>query len=214
MTKTFSPVCLGIVVFAAITAMVFLAGATYAGVPCAGTSDGIATPDRGTYRPASDTDVVTVTVNVRDCYGTPLRDHWVVVDPIIVDVDPGPGYKPGHCFCPGEAPASCLTDITGTCSVTFSHFGGCDTKSGDGGDCGLQFSIVSEGVELGPSNRITTASPDTDADCDVDLQDFIFFATAYLGDEWCVDFDWDGDVDLQDFIAFAGSYLHLCPEER
>jgi hypothetical protein len=153
--------------------------------------------------------MVTVTVVVRDCYGTPLPGVWVVVDPIIV---PGVG-DPGHCFCPGEAPDSCLTDGTGTCSVTFHDFGGCDPKSGDGGDCGLQFSAVAEGVELGPSNRITTASPDADADCDVDLQDFIFFATVYLDvpPECCSDYDCDGDVDLQDFIAFAIHYLHACP---
>jgi hypothetical protein len=196
---------------AGIAAMVLLAGAANAGVPCAGTSEVIATPDCGAYCPASDMDIVTVTVVVRDCYGTPLPGVWVVVDPIIEDADPGPGYRPGHCFCPGEAPDSCQTDVTGTCSVTFHQFGGCDTRAVDGGDCGLQFSAVSEGVELGPSNRITTASPDTDADCDVDLQDFIFFAGVYLTDECCCDFDCDGDVDLQDFIAFAGHYLHVCP---
>jgi hypothetical protein len=95
--------------------------------------------------------------------------------------------------------------------VTFSDFGGCDTKSGDGGNCTLQFSAVCQGVELGPSNFIVTASPDADADCDVDLQDFIFFAGVYLGNECCADYDCDGDVDLQDFITFAGHYLHGCP---
>lgn len=192
---------------AGIAAMVLLAGAAYAGVPCAGTSTVVATPDCGAYCPASDMDTVTVTVCVRDCYGTPLPGVWVVVDPIIV---PGVG-DPGHCFCPGEAPDSCLTDIAGCCFVTFSDFGGCNTKSGDGGDCGLEFSAVSEGVELGPSNRITTASPDADANCIVNLQDFIFFAGVYLGDECCADYDCNGVVNLQDFIAFAGHYLHACP---
>jgi len=205
MSKTLSSVCLGIVVSAGIAAMVLLAGAVYAGVPCAGTTTVVATLGGGTYRAASDMDVVTVTVCIRDCYGTPLRSLWVVVDPIIINN--------GHCFCPGEAPDTCLTDALGCCSVTFHDFGGCGTKSGDGGDCGLQFSAVwqGQGYELGPSNRISRASPDTDADCDVDLQDFIFFAGVYLSDECCCDFDSDGDVDLQDFITFAGHYLHLCP---
>jgi hypothetical protein len=211
MARSFRPVWLSVVMLAVIAAVLVPGGPAWAGVPCAGTSEGIATPDRGAYSPAGGTkfltmsimDTMTVTANVRDCYGAPLPGRWVVVDPIIVNS--------GHCFCHDEAPESCLTDINGTCSVTFSHFGGCDTKSGDGGDCGLQFSVVSEGVELGPTNRVTTASPDTDADCDVDLQDFIFFASVYLGDEWCVDFDSDGDVDLQDFITFAGHYLDVCP---
>jgi hypothetical protein len=78
MTKAFPPVCLGIIVFAGIAAMVLLAGAACAGVPCPCTSVVVATPDCGAYSPASDmdmvtvtaVDVVTVTVSVRDCYGT------------------------------------------------------------------------------------------------------------------------------------------------
>jgi hypothetical protein len=217
MSKALSPICLCIVVLAGIAASALPVGAESAGVPHHGMSDAIATPDHGAYCPGSDKDgdedVLTVTVNVRDCYGIPLPGRLVVVNPIIVDVDSGPGYKPGHCFCSGEAPESCMTDVNGTCSVTFSNFGGCDTKTGDGGDCGLQFSTVCQGVELGPTNRVTTASPDTDADCDVDLMDFIFFASVYLGDEWCVDFDYDGDVDLMDFIKFAGYYLRSCEQE-
>ena len=182
---------------AGIAATVLLAGGAYAGVPCAGASDVIATPDCGAYCPASDMDTVTVTVTVRDCYGTPLPGLTVVVTPM---------DDTTHCFCPGEAPDSCVTDVTGTCSVTFSDFGGCD-----GADCGLEFSAVCDGVELGPSNRITTASPDADADCDVDLMDFIYFAGVYLTDDCCADYDCDGDVDLMDFIAFAAHYLHVCP---
>jgi hypothetical protein len=194
---------------AGIAAMVLLAGAAYAGVPCAGASTVVATPDCGAYCPASDMDTVTVTVCVMDCYGTPLPGLWVVVDPIIVQY--GDPLRDGHCFCPGEAPDSCLTGIDGCCYVKFSDFGGCDGKSEDGGDCGLEFSAVCEGVELGPSNRITTASPDGDADCDVDLMDFIYFAGVYGSDACCADYDCDGDVDLMDFISFAGHYGHICP---
>jgi hypothetical protein len=187
---------------AGIAAMVLLAGGAYAGVPCAAASEVIATPDCGSYCPAGDMDTVTVTVAVKDCYGTPLPGLWVVVYPL---------DDTTHCFCPGEAPDSCQTDGTGTCSVTFSDFGGCDTKSGDGGDCGLEFGATCQGVVLNPSNRITTASPDGDADCDVDLMDFIYFASVYHGDECCSDYDCDGDVDLMDFIAFAAHYHHACP---
>jgi hypothetical protein len=189
---------------AGIAAMVLLAGVAYAGVPCAGTSSVIASPDCGAYCPASDMDILTVEVTVRDCYGTPLAGYVVTVDPIIEMCGDPPA--PGHCFCPGEAPKTCITDIDGYCSVTFSDFGGCDST-----DCGLEFSAICEGVELGPSNRVTTASPDSDADCDVDLMDFIYFAGVYLTDDCCADYDCDGDVDLMDFIEFAGHYLHVCP---
>jgi hypothetical protein len=203
MTKTFSPVCFGIVVLAGIATMVLPGGAACA-VPCAGTSTVIATPDCGAYCPAGDMDMVTVTVTVRDCYGTPLPGLAVVVEPIIGMYGDPP--SPGHCFCPGEEAKTCITDASATCSVNFSDFGGCD-----GDDCGLEFSAVCEGIELGPSNRIITASPDANADCQVNLIDFISFATMYITGECCGDYDCDGIIILTDFIVFASHYTHHCP---
>jgi hypothetical protein len=190
--------------FAGVAATLLLAGAVYAGIPCNGTSSVVASPDCGAYCPASDMDVVTVTVTVKDCYDVPLEGKLVTVSPIIVQYGDPP--RDGHCFCPGEVPQTCTTDANGVCSVTFHNFGGCD-----GDDCGLEFQAVVDGVVLGPSNRIITASPDSDADCDVDLADFIYFAGVYLSDDCCADYDCDGDVDLADFITFAGHYLHACP---
>ena len=203
MSKSLSPVCFCLVVFGAISATVLLATHAYAGVPCAGTSDVVVTAGCGSYCPEGDMDTVMVTVTLRDCYGTPLAGRWVEIEPIIEDST--------HYFCPLESPVLRLTDTEGRCDATFNNFGGCDTRSGDGGDCGLEFSAECETTELGPSNRITTASPDADADGDVDLQDFIYFASVYGTDECCCDFDCDSDVDLQDFIKFAGHYGHKCP---
>ena len=183
---------------AGIAAVVLLAGGAYAGVPCAGTSSVNAAPPCGAYCPESDMGIVTVTVVVRDCYGTILPGVEVLVEPIIV--------AGGHCFCPGEEAKTCTTDVTGTCTVTFHNFGGCD-----GVDCGLEFQATAEGVVLGPSNRIITASPDTDASCVVDLTDFIYFAGVYQTTDCCCDFDCTGLVDLSDFIAFATHYQHRCP---
>jgi hypothetical protein len=150
---------------------------------------------------------LTVTVVVRDCYGTVLPGVEVVVEPIIVQYGDPPAD--GHCFCPGEESKTCTTDVTGTCTVTFHNFGGCDGKDID---CGLEFTATAAGVVLGPSNRIVTASPDTDASCKVDLADFIYFASVYQSEtDCCCDFDCSGKVDLADFIAFAGHYQHECP---
>ena len=183
---------------AGIAAVVLLTGGAYAGVPCAGTSSVNAAPPCGAYCPASDMGILTVTVVVRDCYGTLLPDVEVLVEPIIV--------AGGHCFCPGEEAKTCTTNVSGTCTVTFHNFGGCD-----GVDCGLEFQATADGVVLGPSNRVITASPDTNADCVVDLTDFIYFAGVYQTTDCCCDFDCTGLVDLSDFIAFATHYQHRCP---
>ena len=81
----------------------------------------------------------------------------------------------------------------------------------DGVDCGLEFQATASGVVLGPSNRIITASPDTNADCVVNLSDFIYFAGVYQSDDCCCDFDCNGVVNLSDFITFASHYQHRCP---
>ena len=204
MTKTPLLTHLSVALVAGVAAMVLLGGAAHGAIPCPGTSEVIARPGCGAYCPAGDMDTVTVTVIVRDCYGTPLPGMLVLIRPIIVQYGTPPAD--GHCFCPGEALDSCVTDISATCSVAFSDFGGCD-----GDDCELEFSAVCEGIELGPSNRIVTASPDADADCQVTLLDFIVFAGNYLSGDCCSDFDCDGSVTLVDFIVFASHYLHRCP---
>jgi hypothetical protein len=184
-------------ILAGIALVVLLAGSAYAGVPCAGTSDLTASPPCDAYCPASDMGILTVTVVVRDCYGALLPGIEVTVEPLDVVT---------HCWCPGEEAKVCTTDVNGTCSVTFHNFGGCD-----GGDCGLEFQATADGVVLGPSNRVITASPDTDANCIVNLADFIYFAGVYQTPDCCCDFDCSGLVNLADFITFASHYQHACP---
>jgi hypothetical protein len=140
-----------------------------------------------------------VKVTVLDCYGTPLQDKIVTIRPI----DPLDEW----CFCPEDTAKVCTTNVAAECSVYFHNFGGC----GDKVTCELQFSAISEDVEIGPSNAVVTASPDGDANCQVDLLDFIYFATKYLSDDCCADYDCDGGVALLDFITFATHYLHSCP---
>lgn len=183
---------------AGIAAVVLGAGVAFAGVPCAGTSTVVATPSCGAYCPASDMDVVTVTVTVKDCYGTPLEG-------IVVTVTEAAGAT-GHCWCPGEDAKVCTTDASGVCTVQFSDFGGCG-----GTGCSLQFQADAEGVILGPSQVIVSASPDGNGDCVVNLTDFIAFASVYQTADCCSDFNCDGVVNLTDFISFASHYQHGCP---
>ena len=185
---------------AGAVAVVLAAGVALGGVPCAGTSDVVATPDCGGYCPEGDLDIVMVKVTDLDCYGTPLPDKVVTIKPII----PVASY---YCFCPEDTAKVCTTNVAAECSVYFQYFGGC----GDKVDCELQFSAISDDVEIGPSNAIVTASPDSDGDCDVDLLDFIYFATQYLSDACCANYDCVGGVALLDFITFATHYLHSCP---
>ena len=187
------------VVFALAGIVVALgAGVAFAGVPCAGTSTVEASPDCGAYCPASDFGTVTVTVTVKDCYGTPLEG----VEVTVTEAAGGTG----HCWCPGEDAKVCTTDASGVCTVTFSDFGGCD-----GSGCGLQFQADAEGVILGPSQPIVAANVDNTADCAVALADFINFASHYGTSNCCSDYNCDGTVALADFINFASHYGHSCP---
>jgi hypothetical protein len=144
--------------------------------------------------PSGDQDIVTVEVIVRDSYYEPLSD-------MVVDVYRDPAIF-GFCFCPGEETKQGVTDLNGMMTVEFSEFGGC-------GD--MKWFAEWTGVELGSSPEIFILTYDTNADCQVDLSDFINFAIYYQTMAVCPDYDCDGLVALSDFISFAGHYLHVCP---
>lgn len=63
------------------------------------------------------------------------------------------------------------------------------------------------------ADLILVMAGDIDGDTDVDYDDFLTFATAYLkvsgqpGYDVRADFDRDGDVDYDDFLTFAENYL-------
>jgi hypothetical protein len=177
-------------------------GIAFAGIPCGSTSILEATPDCGAYCPRGDLDAIEVEVTVKDAYGNVLPGQIVSVMPIIEYYAPDDS---GHYFCPPDRIKTGTTNALGKVTVVFDEFGGCDCD-----DCGLEFMAIASGMVLGPSNRVVTASPDSDADGDVDLGDFIYFAGSYLRDDCCADYNCDGVVSLIDFITFTMHYFHTC----
>ena len=151
-------------------------------------------PTSAVVCPASDIDNIQVTVTVRNVYGNVLADKPVDCYAIEVTGD--------FCWCPGESVQTDTTDANGEAIFNFTDFGGC-------GD--VQFGATCEGVVFIPCAAIFVASPDLDADCDVDLTDFAMFAAIYLSADPCGDYDCSGTVDLPDFALFAAHYLHACP---
>jgi hypothetical protein len=171
-----------------------------AGVPCPDfctfevTASGELAPN-AVVCPAGDYDQVTVIVTVVDCYGVPMESLDVAIYP-----DP---LATGFCFCPGEDTVMVTTDVNGTAAVEFGRFGGCGE---------LRWYGEARYVIMGPSPSIFINSPDNFGnDCEVNLLDFVRFATSYSGDNACCDYNGDGGVNLTDFIRFAGHYSHICP---
>jgi hypothetical protein len=190
------------VVSALVILSLAVAGVATAGIPNATTStveregQGVpgCDPDIAVVCPASDLGQIQVTVTVRNIYGDPLPGK--VVDCWAEEV------AGVFCWCPGESAQVDTSDMSGQCFFYFTDFGGCGT---------LQFGAQSEGVNFTPSPTIDVSSPDINADCVVDLLDFIIFAGEYHGTNPCCDYNCDGTVDLLDFITFAAHYHHGCP---
>jgi hypothetical protein len=185
---------------AGIVALLALGGVALAGIPCAGTSffdvytnsvpcDSVA----GGFCPAGDMSIVTVKITVNDCYGNAL-------DSLDVDIRPDtPGFK----FTAAESSQVVATNTLGEAQVTVQCFGGC-------GD--LDFIGICEGVTLGPSDPIYSASVDNNGSGAVDAVDFSIFAGNYGSANPCHDYNCSGQVDAVDFSIFAGHYGHvLCP---
>jgi hypothetical protein len=172
-----------------------------AGIPDASTST-VTASGNGPCAPAAavcpggDSQTIDVEVVVRDTYGNPLAGEEVTVYP-----DPA---ATGFCFCSGYETATGTTDINGMVTVEFSKMGGC-------GD--IAWYAEAQSVILGPSPEIFVASPDNNGDCQVNLSDFIVFASSYLTTFECFDIDGSCDmyVSLPDFVTFASHYLHTCP---
>jgi hypothetical protein len=145
--------------------------------------------------PAGDYDQVIVTVTVIDCYGMPMVGLDVAIYP-----DPSAA---GFCFCPGEDTLMVTTDSYGVAEVEFSRFSGCGE---------LRWYGEANYVIMGPSPYIFINSPDCyNNDCEVNLSDFVRFATFYSGNHACCDYNGDGGVNLTDFIRFSSHYSHTCP---
>jgi len=178
-------------------------GAASAGIPSASTSTVVAIPsgtpacNPGTavICPASDMDIIDVTVTVRNIYGDVLPGKTVVCNANVVSGGP-------FCFCPGEDPQTGVTDVNGEVVFYYTDFGGCGE---------LEWYAVCEAVVLGPSNTVYIASPDNNGDCQVNLIDFGNFALVYNGTDACSDYNCDGGVTLIDFGTFALHYQHACP---
>jgi hypothetical protein len=151
-------------------------------------------PNSAVVCPASDMDLIHVTVTVRNVYGDALPDK--VVDCYAIEVS---GI---FCWCPGESLQTGTTDANGQAFFDFSDFGGCGF---------VQFGATSEAVVFNPCTAIFVASPDQDGDCDVDLSDFAIFASRYNSTDPCADFDCSATVGLSDFAIFAAHYNHSCP---
>jgi len=152
-------------------------------------------PNSAVVCPASDIDTIYVTVTVRNVYGDPLPGK--IVDCYAIEV------SGAFCWCPGESLQTSTSDVNGQAFFVFTDFGGCGQ---------VQFGAVCEGVVFIPcSPAIFVASPDMDADCDVDLSDFAQFASLYGGTNPCGDFNCNGVVDLPDFALFSAHYGHVCP---
>jgi hypothetical protein len=188
-----------VVALVAVFVVILWGGTVVGGVPCAGTSEvnpagnGYCSPDAAVC-PAGDLDDITVTVVVRDCYGTPLAGQMATVYPQVLSGT--------VCICPGEDSKTVgPTDVTGTTYAHFNRLGGCGY---------IDFYAQVGTVIIGPSIIISLASPDATGDCQVDLIDFGEFALSWHTSEPCGDYNCDGIVDLVDFGTFALNWQHVC----
>lgn len=180
--------------------LIAVVGPAQAGVPCPDlctfeiTSTGELAPN-AVVCPAGDYDHVIIIVTVVDCYGVPMESLDVAIYP-----DPD---VTGFCFCPAEDTLMVTTGGDGVATVEFGSFGGCGE---------LRWYAEARYVIMGPSPFIFINSPDCyNNDCNVNLSDFVRFATSYSGSDPCCDYNGDGAVGLTDFIRFAGHYSHDCP---
>lgn len=153
--------------------------------------------------PAGDWGGITVTVCLKDQYGTPIPGHDVFCN-IEEHVTPG-GYV---CICPNDMNQTGFTDAMGCVDFVFTHLGGCGA---------VQFRVEAGSLEL-VSDPVMIKSPDMVPGivdpahwCEVNLIDFIELAACYMTGEPCPDLDCSDRVDLVDLIAFANHYIHYCP---
>jgi hypothetical protein len=195
--------------------MTLLSSIAIAGLPCEGTStvmavgSGACAPVPGAaICPNGDLDVITVTVTVLDCYGTPLSGKNVVIWAYSEET---------FCWCPDGEPTPYQledtklvgpTNAAGVVAAQFKKFGGC-------GNIKFYATVdydTPDEVVLGPSVWMRIASPDNNSDCLVNLADFGNFALMYPPNPYdeCGDFNCDGAVNLADFGTFALHYTHHC----
>jgi hypothetical protein len=178
-----------------IVALLSLGSIALAGIPCSGTSTLVATENSvpctnaGAFCPKGDFNQITVTVTVKDCYGTALAAKPLIVSPAT------PGFK----LAAAESAKACTTNVSGQASVIVTKIGGCGN---------LQFTALCQGVPLGPSNAIYCSNVDSNASGKVDGADLLKFAGDYGKNVPCSDFDCSAKVDGADLLKFANHYGH------
>jgi hypothetical protein len=206
MLKKLLVACVGV-------AVLVVAGAAFAGVPCTGTSSvsvtvghlGISSCSNtaGAFCPAGDQDTAKVAIVIADCYGNLLAGREVEIAPVLVGGN-------DFFFCPCDDQDSVTTDALGEASTTFLCFGGCGT---------LVFRATVEGVEI-LGNPINVANFDNNnsqptpspADGVVGLPDFSKFSNHFGGTNACSDYDCSGAVGLPDFAKFSAHFGDDCDD--
>jgi hypothetical protein len=160
-------------------------------------------PEIAVVCPAGDWGGITVTICLKDEYGTPIPGHDVFCN-VEEHVTPE-GYV---CICPCDMNQTLFTDALGCVEFVFTHLGGCGA---------VVFRAEAGGLEI-ESDPVIIKSPDmvpgtTDPGrwCEVNLADFIKLATYYLTNDPCPDLNCSDIIDLADLIAFASHYIHYCP---
>ena len=161
------------VAFVTVAVGVLASGVCLAGIPLPSlctieaSGDGACSPGAAVC-PYGDGDVITVDITLIDQYGMPVANQPV---DIWADLD-ATEFR----YCPLENLKTTVTNLDGEATVTFSLFGGC-------GD--LSFYAECLYVVIGPSDPIYIASYDNDGNVQVDINDFITFAGAYLTADQC-----------------------------
>jgi len=202
--------------------LVLLAGALYAGDvdDCESTVYLSSSPLRVSICPAGDFEFIYqggggtgdyIRVIARDASGNgipgiPWTDYWLNA------CDPGQEL----CLCASPIVADSLTNENGETTISGRIAGGGCILSG-GVYIAIQGRVILEDDCLTKiCLDMQIVSPDFNADCVVDISDFVFFGNTYglsSGDQnynSCADYNDDNVVDLSDFAAFGAHYTHEC----
>jgi hypothetical protein len=187
-----------------IVALAILSGVGLAGVPCTGTSTVAYTETSPPcvnslpMCPKGDRDTLKIVATVLDCYGTALAGKTVEIRPII-----GSGSLIFKVAGEGTLVLD-TTDASGIVGHNYMKMGGCGT---------ISFSVICEGVELGPTASFYVSNFDQNVPPDgfVNAGDFAiwggfghFGSTTYP----CGDYNCDGVENAIDFAIFGVHYGH------
>jgi len=165
--------------------------------------DGNGQPLNACYSYGGGISDATITLVVRDFYGTPIpffpaEDAWLGTS------------SGGLVTCLGGSIADGDTDLNGETTFTNPVFGGAASDY-TGGETTV---VYVDGMPL-PQPGFTDMgfnSADIDGDLLVNLTDVVFFAGVYHGAyEYYADFCWDGLINLTDIVLLAQAMTAECP---